>query len=481
MKAPFRPAADFILMRFPYFMALYFLCHFILRIVSNNTLTIDESEQMILAQQFDFGYNAQPPLYTWIQILFFKILGESIFAIAILKNGFLFLLFLFTYLSAKEITNEKTISALCSISMVLLFQIAWVAQIDQIHSVAVTTSSAAVLYLFLRISKQQKPIDYLLLGIACGCGLLFKYNILLLILAILLVSWLSPDLRRSILSKKIGIAVGVAAIIVLPHALWFLENTNTATAETINRMHFDQTNNPLINRAYGFLDLLLAIVAFITPFWLIFLVFFRKNIQTSPYPENIWLSRIFVTIFILILTVIIIIGTSNIKERWLQPYLFFLPLWSMLHVKASAIQKKAPHFAITVAVVMFIVLLAIPIRLISMDIKGKPHRENFPFEKLSMAIKKNGFHQGLIVAENMFIGGNLRLFFKTSQVLTPDTSLQKLEVPGALLFLWHNKKPVLPSVVKKTITYQCQEFEEKLLFKFSNSMLYNPHYTICNK
>ncbi len=476
-----RRITDFMLLRFPYFIAFYFLCHLILRIISNNTLTIDESEQMMLAQQFSFGYNAQPPLYTWIQILFFKFFGESIFAIAVLKNSFLFLLYLFTYLGAKEVTQDKSVSALCSISMALLFQIAWVAQIDQIHSVAVTTSAAATLYLFIRITKGQKTIDYFLIGIACGCGFLFKYNFLLLTISMLLVSLLSSDLRKKILTPKIVISIAMALLIILPHGVWFFKNTAVATTETINRMHFDQTANSLINSAYGTFDLLIANIAFISPFWIIFLLFFRKDLQLGLYPQKKWLAHIFFGIFLMLLLVIVISGTTNIKERWLQPYLFFFPLWAILHVKNSALRIKAGNFALTAAFFMLIVIIVIPIRLVTIDLSGKPHRENFPFDKLSAKIRNNGFDKGLIVAENMFIGGNLRLFFDNAQVLTPNISNLDYRSKNAVLYVWNNKKPAfVPSEINMT-NYNCLDFEEKIPYKFSSSLFYKPLYTICQK
>lgn len=476
-----RRITDFMLLRFPYFIALYFLCHLILRIVSNNTLTIDESEQMMLAQQFSFGYNSQPPLYTWIQILFFKIFGVSIFAIAVLKNSFLFLLYLFTYLGAKEVTRDKSVSALCSISMALLFQIAWVAQIDQIHSVAVTTSAAATLYIFLRIAKGQKTIDYFFLGIACGCGFLFKYNFLLLILSMLLVSLVTSDLRQKVFTPKIVISIATALLIIIPHGVWFFQNTTLATVETIDRMHFDQTGNPFINSAYGILDLLIANIAFISPFWIIFLAFFRKDLQPDQYFQKNWLARIYVSIFLMLLLIIVMSGTTNIKERWLQPYLFFFPFWAILHVKSSALGIKAGNFALTAAFFMVVVIIIIPIRLVTIDLSGKPHRENFPFEKLSVKIKDKGFDKGLIIAENMFIGGNLRLFFDNAQALAPSISNLNHQQQNAVLYVWNDKKPVfVPPEINMT-DYNCLEFKEKIPYKFSKSLVYKPRYAICTK
>jgi len=67
-------------------LAIYFCLHACLRGLISPALNFDESEQSFLSQSLAWGYNSQPPLYTWIQKLIFEVLGCNAFAMAVRLN-----------------------------------------------------------------------------------------------------------------------------------------------------------------------------------------------------------------------------------------------------------------------------------------------------------------------------------------------------------------------------------------------------------
>src|SRR2546423_14195616 len=75
----------------------YFFLQAVSRGMISETLGVDESEQTLLAQQWSWGYGPQPPLYTWLVIVFEKIFGLSSFSLALLKNLLLFGIYVLTY------------------------------------------------------------------------------------------------------------------------------------------------------------------------------------------------------------------------------------------------------------------------------------------------------------------------------------------------------------------------------------------------
>ncbi len=83
------------------------------------------------------------------------------------------------------------------------------------------------------------------------------------------------------------------------------------------------------------------------------------------------------------------------------------------------------------------------IKMTDIDLSGKPHRENYPFGILSEKIKAQGFCNGLIIAENMFIGGNMRLFFPDSRIVTTNITFPENRSHDSVLLLWENRKPDL--------------------------------------
>ena len=80
--------------RWPLLFLAYFSLQILLRTAIGRGLGIDEAELMLTARTLEWGYGAQPPLYSWIQHGLFALFGETIFALALLKNSFLCLTYL---------------------------------------------------------------------------------------------------------------------------------------------------------------------------------------------------------------------------------------------------------------------------------------------------------------------------------------------------------------------------------------------------
>src|SRR5512146_1882378 len=117
----------------------YFGIQLVLRVMISPSADLDEADQLVLTQKACWGYGPQPPVYTWIQIGFFKGFGLSIFSLALFKNILLFSIYVLTFLNSRFITGN----CLCGIaSAALLFflpQVAWESQRDLTHSVLAST------------------------------------------------------------------------------------------------------------------------------------------------------------------------------------------------------------------------------------------------------------------------------------------------------------------------------------------------------
>jgi 4-amino-4-deoxy-L-arabinose transferase-like glycosyltransferase len=428
--------SDFILNKFPLFILGYFVLQVGIRIITTNGVEIDESEQLMLAQYFSFGYNSQPPLYTWVQRIFFNMLGETVFAISFLKNLLLFSTYIFTYKTGILITKSKKISALSAFSLFFLPQIIWEAQIDQIHTVLLTTSTAALFYFYFYTLKKQNLTGFILIGLASACGILAKYNFVLVYLALIGATLFVADYRKKIFNKKLIVSVIVTTLLVLPHLLWFLANKDLATLETVHRMGVDQKGSYFTNILHGIVELVISYLAFVIPFLIFYIAIFRNSfVQKINKPSKV-LSNYILISFISIFIIILIMQVTNIKERWLQPYLYLVPLLVFMLTDIKSIsQKKVNIFIATGLFFCSIVILIIPLRVYFVDLSHEPHRANIPFEQLSKEIKNIGFDKGLILTEDKFMGGNLKLFFNDTTIITPSIPLQKFKPEEKVLIV----------------------------------------------
>src|SRR5512145_2185867 len=84
----------------------YFLLHVVIRVLVSGSTELDEAEQVLLTQHLAWGYGSQPPLYTWLQSALFHLFGPGVFPLALLKNALLLSLYIFTFLTTREMTGE---------------------------------------------------------------------------------------------------------------------------------------------------------------------------------------------------------------------------------------------------------------------------------------------------------------------------------------------------------------------------------------
>lgn len=459
--------SESIIHHFIYCIGGYFLLQLGVRLITTSGVVIDESEQLMLTQYFALGYNAQPPLYTWLQMIFFGIFGETVFAISLLKNLVLFSVYVFTYLTARRLTKDSVKAACSTLGLIFLPQLAWEAQVDQIHTVLLTASTAALMYYYFKAWETQRPREYIFMGVAAACGMLAKYNFIVVLAAMFGATLLVAEYRKRLLNIKVLLTLMILIGCVLPHTVWLLQNTELATQETMHRMSAYAQGEYLMNVGKGTLDLVAANVTFVAIFVVCFIWLFRKqfNVRLSP-AVRLLLTYICIT-FLAVFTIIIVTEATNIKERWLQPYLFIVPMVLFLMTDLEKAGEKRLQIYISLTTLFCVtVLIAIPLRVRCVDFGSKPHRENYPFELLAKEISQAGLQTQLILAEDKFIGGNLKLFLPDATVITPSIPLQTYSPQGRVLVVWENDNP-MAYLGDKALVAQTEPLEFALPFLYS--------------
>ncbi|MDD3344465.1 MAG: glycosyltransferase family 39 protein [Sulfurospirillaceae bacterium] len=473
----------FITQRFGWFIVGYFALQVIIRLLTTHIAVLDESEQIMLTQYFSWGYNEQPPLYTWIQMGVFKLTGISIFGLSLLKNTLLCMSYLCVYNLGILFTEDKLKSSLGALSLFLLPQMVWDAQVDQTHTVFLTTATLISVYLFFYIVKKEATLwHFVLFGLISGVGLLAKYNFVLVLIALGFVALWLPQYRKKFYVRYLLLSASVAFCMVLPHFVWFITHLDVATHRTVERMNVGHTSNMMMNFAKGSGDLMLSFVAFLSPFWLIFLGFFRKNFTWYQSDEAKALLGYVGIIFIFLFVMVALSGTTHIKERWLQPYLVLVPLFLFLHISVSSTDTIIKRYSFVALIAPIIVALVVLIRPWLIDFRGKPTRASYPFEQLSTQIHEKIAvgTKTLIYAEDKYIGGNMKLFLPYADVITPSLPNQPYALTQTVVVLWETLQPVsfLQSLAEH---YTCTDYKDTLHFQHSKKLTYTVNYKICSR
>jgi hypothetical protein len=425
----------------------YFAIHVVARTWQSSSLSFDESEQAFLSQFLAWGYNSQPPLYTWLQTGLFEIFGYTVLPVAILKNGFLFLTYLLVFGAVVKATGDSRLAAIASLGMFTIPQIAFESHRDLSHTVAATFTTALLFYCVISLAKDRRRVWslfwYVLIGIAVGIGALFKYNFLIVVIGFLVASASIRQYRRLVLDRGILISVSVAAAMVLPHAVWMLDHAQLASEKTITTLTTNQSEVWIENVASGFGSLGVSIFVCVGMTLVVFFALYVRPSSGQADPDTIrsacehpgLLLERFLIVVIVVLALVVLTGQAlEFKHRWLQPFVCLVPAYLTLKFGAQVVQRKtAMNIASCLTLLMMLVLLgAVVARPIVNGFRGNYCWLNIPYRQAAESIRDqyDAVPAG-IVASNMRVAGNLRLHFPQARVVSWDFQTAEAMVAAA--------------------------------------------------
>ena len=389
------------------------LAHVAMRLLASPALKWDEAEQILWTQELALGYGPQPPLYTWLQWAMNQVFGPSVLALSLLKHGLLALTYSLMYLAGRELLDERG-AFWASASMVLMPALGWYSVRDQTHTILVTAMACGAWWLLLRIVRRPRPLDFALLGLVCGFGMLGKYSFALVAGAMLLAALSVPEARRALLSRGWWWAPLVGLLVVLPHVAWLLSHLTEATSGTISKMNI-QPENGLVK---GLLRLLEGVVPSTLLLWALFALWaFRSAWWQRPLaPVSPPMHRVFVRYLGLVLLalagMVVFAGVSNFKGRWILPLLCMAPLAAFSARPELQHHPRARRYTIAVATMAVILLVAAGIRPWFSGLRGEVDELNHPAIELADALRAAGYDgTSPIVASDHMLAGMLRVRF----------------------------------------------------------------------
>jgi len=394
-----------------YILFFYSLLFIFIRVSIGSSLERDEAEQVLLTESFALGYGTQPPMYTWLQSIFFLIFGKTIFALALLKNILLFTAYFFIYKSSYIITKSKALASVAAASMILIPAYSWECQRDLTHTVLAFTIATITIYwvLYLRASSKTSLKDYILLGIIVAVGTLSKYNYILIPITLIVVSIFDTKLKQLIINKKILVSILLFIILVSPHFYWLSSNLEMATDGTLHKLHTSAN--------FSFLDLFIKfILTNIELFTLYFIIFFLFFYRYLDQKANSFLKKYIFTITLLLLIVLITVGAGSVKSRWLVILFFPVVILLASKINPNAI-IRARYFIYTSLFFMLIIIVVYLLRFYVPNLFKHPSRFNYPYKNIYSQLQIPNFKS--IYYLSKLSAGNLKYFY-------PNANLQKL-------------------------------------------------------
>lgn len=433
---------------FVWLIAGYVALHFLLRIVFSPVLGTDDVTIAVQAQELAWGYEfRQPPLYTWLQWASDRLVGIGVHSHALLRYLLLFLTYLFLYLSARRLFRRHSTAIVATLSLSLTYPFAVSIHQGVTHSILLSALMAASVYAFIRLEAKPTLAAYAALGIALGLGMFSKYGFLVFAAAFLGAAASLPRFRRVLLDRRMLVAAGIVLLIAFAPLYWLLDQQDRLFA-AVTALGAKETTSPSFPQRIGsLLSLMSAVLQFLAPLWLFLLAFFpRAFSRAAPAAAGDDYGRLLgrtLLISLAVLAIALVLGLlGSVHPRWMHAFLLLFPLYFFTRAENAYAEGVAkPGYLMTLAIIPLLVLVLWAGQTYLAPQFGKTTRFHAPYDRLAAHLQQAVPAPALIIAEDEYLAGNLRLGFPQARVIAANMPTRAgVAGQGICLLVWNAAK-----------------------------------------
>ena len=379
--------------------------------LTNNNLPLDTIEALAWGSNLDWGFNKHPPMSAFAVEIFYQIFGAKDWAYYLLSQICVIVSFFVVFKFSEDIFENKIF---CLLSVLLLEGIYFHNFTTPEFNVNVCLMpfwSLTVLYLWKGI-KDNKIMDWLLVGLFAGLGFLSKYLFIYLGLAMDIFIIYMIYKKKFNFNLKCFFSIIPFFIVLLPHLIWLTENNYVTITYGLHRTGAEEVN--ILNHIKHPLIFLGKQIGILIPFLLMLLFLNNKFKFKISFKDDKLLFLIVINIIPIALVFLtsMIMGVK-IRTMWMTPfYLFFGVL--MIYIFQSKINlNKLKSFA-TVFVILFIFS---PFTYAYVSISKTNKRTDYPGKEIADLVQsrwnKNFSNEISIVVGDEWYGGNLSYHLKS--------------------------------------------------------------------
>lgn len=347
--------------------------------ISNHNLPLDVIEALAWGSNLEWGFSKHPPMSAFAVELFHYIFGSQDWAYYLLSQIFVVFSFYIIYQLAKNFLQNKSYLI---ISILLLESIAFYNFNTPEFNVNVCQLpfwALSILYAW-RCIKFNKFLDYALLGLFMGLGILSKYLFLYLIVGIA-IFFIHTFIKEKKFRFGSFITTFVFIIILMPHLIWMVNNDFVTIAYGLKRTAgepsaLNHVINPLIFlvKQIGILGLFFLMIYFLVDK-------FKTKIKLNDPKLLFLLSVTIVPIFFVFLTSLVL--GSRIRTMWTTPFYLTLGLLTLYIFEDYINKKKLKNFYY---LFIFIFLLS-PSSYLYVSISKDNKRTDYPGNAIAKEIE----------------------------------------------------------------------------------------------
>jgi len=366
--------------------------------LTNSNLPLDIIEALAWGSNLDWGFNKHPPMSAFLPEVFYQIFGAQDWAYYLLSQICVIVCFFVVFKFAEDFFNNKVF---CLLSVLLLEGIYFYNFTTPEFNVNVCLMpfwALTVLYLWKGF-KDNKIIDWLLVGLFAGFGFLSKY--LFIYLGLAMDIFLIYMIYKKKLDFKCLVSLISFSIVLLPHLIWLIENNYITITYGINRTGAEDPN--ILNHIKHPLIFLGKQIGILVPFFLMILFLGVKLKTKYKLNDNklLFLLAINIVPIALVFLTSMIMG-AKIRTMWMGPfYLFFGVL--VIYIFQSQINLKKLKSFFSVFIILFIFS---PFAYAYVSITKTDKRTDYPGKEEAKKAKLFYEKQNQVSGEIAFVKGN---------------------------------------------------------------------------
>ena len=375
---------------------------------TNQNLPLDTIEALAWGSNLDWGFNKHPPMSAFLVEIFYQIFGPQDWAYYLLSQICVIISFFVVFKFAEDFFENKVFCLLSVLLLEGIYFYNFTTPEFNVNVCLVPFWSLTVLYLWKGF-KDNKIIDWLLVGLFAGFGFLSKY--LFIYLGLTMDIFLIYMIYKKKIDFKCLVSLIPFLIVLLPHLIWLTENNYVTITYGLDRTGTGDQN--FLDHIIHPLIFLGKQIGILIPFFLM-LLFLNNNLKTKlNFKDNklLFLLVINVVPVALVFLTSMIMGIK-IRTMWMTPfYLFFGVL--IIYIFQSQINlNKLKGFA-TVFIILFVFS---PFAYAYISITETNKRTDYPGKKIAkqaQVVWGNNRNEKITwVIGNEWVAGNLSYHLK---------------------------------------------------------------------
>ena len=315
--------------KFGLFLLVYFVIWSIAPAFLASSVPFDVSEGISWGSEWQWGYYKHPPFSSWVLYSFYQMFGHI--GPYLLSQLYVLLTLFIIYKLGKQIWSVPI--ALLGSTLTLAVVYYGYPSLEFNHNVAQFPIWAGLYLVFYQALTKNRLMDWVLLGVLGGLGMLTKYSVVFLLIPMALYLLLPkqwPLLKR----PQPWLAAFIMIAIFVPHLYWLMMNDWLPFGYASGRAHdVDETANN-IKRHFSWLSFIIAQIIAHIPL-LLMLVFNRKRLfGISDYKQSLptgatllwylWAAPVGV------LVVLSLVFGMGLRDMW------GMPMWALSGLLAAS-------------------------------------------------------------------------------------------------------------------------------------------------